>query len=843
MTSLLRINNFCHFKYFQIDFKKEILLIEGANGTGKSTIPQAFKWLLYGGTRDVKPIDGDAKDHTWVDWTIFSSDGKVTMNIYRAASPYKALKITKGDVVLEDTAAQDYIVELYGSKRMWQECCYLKQKTRCILVSGTAPEKHAFLNSLCFHEEDPQTKIDLIQQVIKITQVEFERSIAEYTPKNTILMNDMKQRPVDTNKQLSQEQITVLQSKIADLDKKFVAASQEKQRQDVILNNISYLTTKLVTPKQMSSSHRPKQLILSDIEKLKLAFSLNSFFTERDRIITLLSSLSQLEEKKLPVLDLITTPVTPPTYPTLPKTKYSVSDIANVSSIETKINTRKSLIDSLSSLLGKSLELDKITTMREERESKLNKIIMNRPLLEKWKRRMVLAMELKEAKEKKRITLEQLEIAKRSRHVVSCPHCSGNIRIQGDTLVKSEYGGISEKELEHLEIMRNDTIKIENKERELASLQSLEKIDDLAELTDEEVKREREIIEKMREIEALKSILTPEKSSGEMDIENKVIKYEEVKLLLEYNEKMKQYQSQMKEIENENMKRRNMYEKEMKEYQTNMNKINEKKQLEMRLVDLNKYLEGKEKPDYTIQNEITKLQLELDEIEKIETEQNKYTEQKKEIERLQTMIGKRVEQKDINDIIDERKKIVDDINEHNYVAAMMVRINQNNAECEKLNKLRDDFTNVNKLKEIAIQSAYKMLDPMVSSLNTALADILTDIFSDEINVSLQTVKELKTLELKYQINIATSYRGKKRNDIKSMSGGEGDAISLGLTMVLSELNIFPYLFLDEFTSSLDTNVKEFCYKQIKKHIQKGKGVIVIEHNAEKTIHDRIITLK
>ena len=72
-----------------------------------------------------------------------------------------------------------------------------------------------------------------------------------------------------------------------------------------------------------------------------------------------------------------------------------------------------------------------------------------------------------------------------------------------------------------------------------------------------------------------------------------------------------------------------------------------------------------------------------------------------------------------------------------------------------------------------------------------------------------------------------------------MSGGEGDRISLALTMGLNKISACPFLLLDETLAGLDMHMKETAIDTIKQHCL-FKTVLCIAHNEFDDIFDHII---
>ena len=160
-----------------------------------------------------------------------------------------------------------------------------------------------------------------------------------------------------------------------------------------------------------------------------------------------------------------------------------------------------------------------------------------------------------------------------------------------------------------------------------------------------------------------------------------------------------------------------------------------------------------------------------------------------------------------------------------------------------LEKIYKDMTTLQRLKTIALEVECHTLQVTVDSINIALSDIATHLFDDPISISLQLFKALKTKDrVKPTVNITISYRGGEYDNISQLSGGEGDRISLAITLALARINSCPLLLLDECMASLDANLKEACLKTLRRNLGNHKTVISINHEGTEGTYDSVVTL-
>ena len=88
------------------------------------------------------------------------------------------------------------------------------------------------------------------------------------------------------------------------------------------------------------------------------------------------------------------------------------------------------------------------------------------------------------------------------------------------------------------------------------------------------------------------------------------------------------------------------------------------------------------------------------------------------------------------------------------------------------------------------------------------------------------------------VNSSIKYKGVEYDDIKQLSGGEGDRISLALILSLNQVSSSPIVMLDECISSLDGTLKEACINSMK--TLSGKTIICVDHEGVEGYYDKTI---
>lgn len=161
---------------------------------------------------------------------------------------------------------------------------------------------------------------------------------------------------------------------------------------------------------------------------------------------------------------------------------------------------------------------------------------------------------------------------------------------------------------------------------------------------------------------------------------------------------------------------------------------------------------------------------------------------------------------------------------------------------EKLNTIAKKQTLLETIKTKALLAQNKMLQDMVDTINASLADVGNRLFNSPITIKLQLFKRLKTTQqLKSQVNVNILYKGNEYSSIESMSGGEGDRVSLAFSIALNRISASPILMLDECMSSLDPDIREQCLESLRCLV--GKTILVVSHDGVEGHFDETLAVK
>lgn len=132
------------------------------------------------------------------------------------------------------------------------------------------------------------------------------------------------------------------------------------------------------------------------------------------------------------------------------------------------------------------------------------------------------------------------------------------------------------------------------------------------------------------------------------------------------------------------------------------------------------------------------------------------------------------------------------------------------------------------------------LEKNVAIMNDEIEKTLQRLFNDPITVKLDTLRETKNKELRYQFDIKIYYRNNLYDSISQLSGGEQSRLSLALTLAFSKLTGKDVLLLDESLNSLNYELKTDIVDLLN---ELGKTVIVISHDDIAGMFDTVVEVK
>lgn len=113
---------------------------------------------------------------------------------------------------------------------------------------------------------------------------------------------------------------------------------------------------------------------------------------------------------------------------------------------------------------------------------------------------------------------------------------------------------------------------------------------------------------------------------------------------------------------------------------------------------------------------------------------------------------------------------------------------------------------------------YLYIEQLLTSLNVLLNEIVAKLFEEPVSVSLSGFKMTKTTKkVKQMLNLTIEHNGYQKDDIRKVSVGQADRISLAFTLAVNRLMNQQFLILDEVGGSLDGTVKERMFDVLREY--------------------------
>lgn len=245
----------------------QVTYIKGVNGSGKTTLFEAISWAMHGGNAKITPFKEDTAE-TVVELTF------PHLVIRRQRAP-KALTVRTAAGTYIDKEAQAIIDRTYGENKTWLASCYISLFYRNSFSTLTDKEKLKVLTEIAFHEQDPQSKIDVIQNAIVKIEPLVTKTFDTYNGK--VQQLQLMAAKVDLTKALNPLAVVKLEGFIKTYTAKVQELQvqlQEYQVQTRLLNShqqqLRTWQTKVITMPQLPAELQVYQdIIPQTVEELR----------------------------------------------------------------------------------------------------------------------------------------------------------------------------------------------------------------------------------------------------------------------------------------------------------------------------------------------------------------------------------------------------------------------------------------------------------------------------------------------------------------------------------------------------------------------------------------------
>lgn len=836
----------------------KITLIKGRSGVGKTTIFQSISWCLYGNVRSVTPNNIDKiKTRVSIElfYTLNGVDGILT--ITREKNPNRLL-LKHNNELYEDEVAQSIINKIFGSYDIWLSSSYINQGSRNNFLISSNVLKMDLLNSIAFHEEDPSIFIEKIDDYINKTESEYKEKLVDYNieKENYLLVSN-----IDRSKVLTSDQEQKLKDKLESLINERGKLQEENIKRQTNLELLQNLQDQF---NKIKNIEVPEGANLSQIDnEINEIVNLIPLLLKRDQITNKINECDNL----LHLYNIDVSKV------------YSNDDYQNAISKEVAFNHGNKLAQDLNVpynresieqkikeyqdllLTQKKLKLEKrIETLEKEyfeiqsvviEFPNLNPNYIPSPDLSKYPIEELNQELNKLIKNRDSIQLYIQNLQER-KNILKCPQCNTLLKYQDNSLTISNSDPIDTNELyikeKELEVVKQ---KIEDITKEINSLTLLK--NNVIDAYKKSIQLEQERIKKLKQIYRQLEIEKQKKEFIKQTINKQIIE-------------LKQELENYKTVEIKQFKILN--DNEIKEINQLIARLSNIVIIEPPLVssqkikDHLKYQELKTKKDKllikykdclekipkdyhnrtveSVQKHLNKLKSYRAKIQ--EALQNQ--ELRKSLQEQIIVINSKIKEDPIPRLNDINKEIenIQELLILSQKAYEAIKIYSKLIGKEKkVAELNNTLLNLQLLKKYALESECYILQQITDSINETIQSVCNSLFDNEISVTLNLFKTLKTNKItKPNVNFIVSYQGCTFDNINFMSGGEIDRISLALTLAFNKLTSSPMLLLDESLSSLDLNFKELAIKTIRENI--NNTVIIIMHDGIEGLFDYIINL-
>ena len=795
--------------------KKGTTLLTGKSGQGKTTILQAISWALYGSMRGIYNNANLTKK-----CAVTLKYGDII--IYRQKRP-ELLKVTVNGKTYENQVAQEVINRNFCPKEIWYTCCYIKQKERCALLSGSNSDRMEILNKLSFQDEDPEQYIQKINEQYNKIEKEFLTLQSALYVKLELFEKDINNKPLQTNVQyksvedlaIIKENILEEQKNIEKYEKKVYEYHQLSGVSNHLNKEISTLNKKLENLEKLEKLEN-KLPIISEEEyrfecariegELEKASNVQEIRKKvsacKDKISEIQNNIKKLENDTKEWKDNYDRELS----------REFLWDSKNIESeylkgkkecenldVEYKQDTINNKISEIQKVLSETSVLEKnLETYLKYLSTKKQCDLLNDENMED------MSLDAYE-KEEQELNLLVKEL-KKGRDVQNCPHCNGAVKYVHGKIVVDDHKPVDESEIKNTtEKHKNVIQKIQRLKKYITIKQQCDtllslcgNIEQLEEYRNNpiNVKDLNKRLMALSKIKCIENVEIPYKIC-----ENLYERQNLIKELKEYEKELQEYPEMSENINEKEIQgmreKREMLEKFKREYMKHEETENQENQIKSLLKSFNEKLENI-KLDHTC-------------VKLLENSRENVKHMAKEHEDLKYTF----------EMIDKHRELTD------------MRT--------KLVGFEEDMVALGQLKTSALEIECIQLEDTVETINIIMNEMLSSFFMDPITVTLKLHKQLKTKNRKKrEVNLKILYKGSEYDSVNQLSGGEGDRVSLALILALNNVVSSPLLLLDECMTAFDQTLREMAIQTLKTNI--SKNIICVDHGGVDGFYDNIICI-
>jgi DNA repair exonuclease SbcCD ATPase subunit len=796
------INNFRGIKEERYQFSKGTNLLKGESGVGKTTIFEAIKWGLYGNMKDILPwdeLEGKAKIKVEIKidgYTITRTNRPSVVTVISSSSD----KRDRGSKKYTGDEAPSKIRELFGTKALWETCSYLGQDQRNFILQASQREKTEIIKELLFditseESEWYKDKFERFKESLRLKNAEKSGKIDNLREE---VDEDQEKKPSvkELKKAKKREQDLLLYDKV---DKKYKKACVKIDEYEKF--------------KEMKFER----------DKMEKKLSLYPFpiswkkMQKWEEYSSLRKEWSELKNKKLQSTDLTREEIL-----LQKKSREKNNKILQIFELENGEEIKKLYKQIFNKL--KNRELVSIRKREKVKRKKLrNKLSSQINDLED------VEEEMDDVRSRRLFS----EVSDRSENLSTGDESENLSTGDGFSNLSSVDERVDPKKCNVL-ISKYEEIK-EAKVRECPACKVKLVLDEHGELNlmFSGVKGRKSADKKITLLEWMMDV-DKRYSKSLMDIE---LTKREISELPDPSEKEEENDSDDQEIDYDQLEEECQMLSKFDHSISEMGNIQPMLDF-LRNKEIEKRIEQVRFPDADYQFPTFPCELGDTPEEYVE----EYREAKSGIEKYDKFAERyeiidegvymeKIEKRDTMKVELDKLDRVKDVLKHGQIREHLLEVGKNNQMIGKASVLAD------RIESLVNQN----LQLFLTDFNNLINDMISYLIG-EMSITLSLFKTTKvTKKTKCNVNVEINFKGHKINNYSVLSGGQKDRLSLVFTLVFAKICNARFIFLDEFMSSLDEDLRNKCLDLVK---SLGGDMIMVNvcHETVEGCYDRVISI-
>lgn len=862
------------FRSFQdqaFDFPpQQFNLLKSPSGTGKSTLLDAIRWCFYGKSTDVYPLNtpGSANTPTCVTVTLEECGG---LTLCRSKPPeHLTIKIGRAENarILKGSSAEAYVTDLFGSAQIWSMTSYLPQDEKSLLMTASNREKLELLQELTFgppqeqssglNLDVPEKYLDHIETALTAVRTEVSNQTGRFNAMYTNYTQQAASAQWTTDywtTRVTPSDLESVDQEIADLSSQLT----QFQKELLVTKEVLGQTTALEASRQSTRVHLQKlieqlEVLKSDggsIECKELEAQIN-----RHRALESYSQI-RLTEPQGSCREFFYS-LTPEDLKSRIDTMYQIrleyarcEDLCRQEDIEYSPESVDLLIQKAQSYLQQQIELRsrveeqrQLTLRHQEIDAGLQMAKTNHSVAHQQYRHSATwwsqnysqisgSTSLKDgppageenvpAPSHEQIAKLRHQISTRTGESLKCPQCHTSLEFKQGRLHPCSMEPLDAKEAtaihDQLRLMAESLNKLPLLEQRVRDLE-LQKLQlPLADVA----------------ISGLQ-VSTPEALNA---IRSKIVKLQSIRFphhqaahLAPEIGQWSLTHIQQYVLESQTALEKQKWLKELKLQEQRL------EQLGVSMLDRSKEANHREL--------ITRLQSRIWHLSNLEgqikSQRSTLAQYEEDLNRLPVCRPVDAIEAQITSLDQSRVRLQTRLQAGRLLCTLAELAAQVEAQRQLLTDLYTMQQAQERLRVFIGEVTNQALQELADQISLTTNQIVGELFEEPIYIELKLFRELKSKDkTKSQFNIEVRYKGCTYDNLKRLSGGESNRVSLALTLSLARVSNSPVLFLDECMNNMNGSIRELCIKVIRRY-SSHKTIINICHDIVEGFHDNVITI-